>query len=105
MYRISSVLAFILALSTPVLAQQPLPLTEWRAAVDADLAKLAMPRDAHASIFNIMQLYERQAQQEKFRASHAGPPPVPALPQQPVPQPATPAGPTHEAAPEPEPPK
>lgn len=49
------------------MAQQPAPLTEWRADIDADLSKLSMPRDAHAAVFNIMQAYERRAQMEKMR--------------------------------------
>jgi hypothetical protein len=44
-------------------AQGPMPLTDWRAMLDNDLAKLSMPRDAHQAIFNILQLYERRAQQ------------------------------------------
>lgn len=45
----------------------PLPLTEWRAALDADLSKLSMPRDAHADIFNILQAHERRAQVAKMK--------------------------------------
>lgn len=48
-------------------AQQIIPLTDWRASIDSDLSKLAMPRDAHAAIYNILQAYERQAQTEKMR--------------------------------------
>jgi hypothetical protein len=51
--------------------QQPqfLPLTEWRAAIDVDLAKVSMPRDGHAAIYNILQAYERQAQAAKMQQS------------------------------------
>lgn len=68
-----NVLALIVAGMVAVLAldsafaQQIIPLTDWRASIDSDLSKLAMPRDAHAAIYNILQAYERQAQTEKMR--------------------------------------
>lgn len=51
---------------------QVIPLTDWRAAIDGNLSKVSCPRDAHAEIFNILQVYERQAQMEKMRQSHDG---------------------------------
>jgi hypothetical protein len=56
-----TVLALLL-LTIPVLAQAPMPLTDWRASLDADLARLSMPREAHQAIFQILQAYEKQAQ-------------------------------------------
>jgi hypothetical protein len=59
------VLFALLLLTVPALAQAPpIPLTEWRASLDADLARLSMPREAHQAIFQILQAYERQAQQK-----------------------------------------
>lgn len=59
------VLFALLLLTVPALAQAPpIPLTEWRASLDADLARLSMPREAHQAIFQILQAYERQAQQQ-----------------------------------------
>jgi hypothetical protein len=55
-----------LLLALPAQAQQPLPLSEWRAQIDPELAKLACQRDAHAQIMNILQIFERVAQQEKM---------------------------------------
>jgi hypothetical protein len=61
-------LVFLLTLAAaPAYAQQALPLTDWRASLDADLSKLSMPRDAHASIINILQAYERAAQAAKAK--------------------------------------
>lgn len=50
-------------------AQQPppVPLTGERASLDTDLSKISMPREAHLAIYNILQVYERQAQMEKMR--------------------------------------
>ena len=48
-------------------APSPVPFTEWRIGLDSDLSKLSMPREAHMAIYNILQLYERQAQMEKMR--------------------------------------
>lgn len=50
--------------------QQYVPLTEWRAQIDGDLARVPMTREAHSVVFTIMQAYERQAQAEKA-AKHA----------------------------------
>jgi hypothetical protein len=58
------VLVALLLLTGPALAQAPVPFTDWRATLDADLARLSMPRDAHQAIFQILQAYERQAQQQ-----------------------------------------
>lgn len=60
-------MAAVLALDCAFAQQQPVPLTGERAALDSDLSKVSMPRDAHAAIFNILQAYERQAQMEKMR--------------------------------------
>lgn len=61
-------MAAVLVLDSAFAQQpQPVPLTGERAALDSDLSKLSMPRDAHAQIFNILQAYERQAQMEKMR--------------------------------------
>jgi hypothetical protein len=60
------------------LAQQPpppVPLTEWRATLDVDLSKLSMPRDAHQAVFQILQAYERQAQEAK-KPKFPQPPPI-----------------------------
>jgi hypothetical protein len=58
--------AAMIAMSTPAIAQQaPAPMTDWRAALDNDISKLSMPRDAHLAIFQILQAYERQAQAQK----------------------------------------
>jgi hypothetical protein len=54
----------LLLLTAPALAQAPLPFTDWRASLDGDLSRLSMPRDAHQAIFQILQAYERQAQQQ-----------------------------------------
>ena len=35
--------------------------------MDAEVAKMSMPRDAHIQIMNILQAFERQAQVEKMR--------------------------------------
>lgn len=68
----------VLALDSAFAQQQPMPLTGERAALDSDLSKISMPRDAHAQIFNIMQAYERQAQMEKMRQQ------APAVPAEPA---------------------
>jgi hypothetical protein len=60
-------MAAVLAQDDAFAQQQPIPLTGERAALENDLAKLSMPRDAHAAVFNILQAYERQAQAEKMR--------------------------------------
>lgn len=65
------------ALVSVAVAQQPVPLTDWRASLEVDLSKLSMPRDAHTAVFNILQAYERQAQMEKMRQQA---PPVPTEP-------------------------
>jgi hypothetical protein len=66
-------LLLLVAFTTPAFAQQqPVPLTDWRAMLDADFAKLSMPRDAHAAIINLLQAYERQA---RAQAVHPPPPP------------------------------
>jgi hypothetical protein len=60
------------------LAQQPpppVPFTGWRAQLDADLARLSMPRDAHQAVFQILQAYERQAQEAK-KPKFPQPPPI-----------------------------
>lgn len=61
----------LMLLVTPAFAQQPVPFTDWRSSIDADLSKLSMPRDAHAAVFNILQAYERQAQMDKAREAAA----------------------------------
>lgn len=54
--------------------QQPIPLTDWRAAVDADLARVSMPRDAHNAVFSIMQAYEQKARKEMPQTAPFQPP-------------------------------
>jgi hypothetical protein len=63
------------ALVSAAVAQQGVPLTDWRASLENDLSKLSMPRDAHAQIFNILQAYERQAQIEKMKQAPPVEPP------------------------------
>jgi hypothetical protein len=67
----------------PAFAQQ-LPLTEWRAQLDADLARLSMSRDAHMAVMQILQAYEKQAQQQAqaqplSKSGHTSP--LPTIPQ------------------------
>lgn len=67
-------LALALMLTTTASAQQMVPLTDWRLALDTDLSKVSMPRDAHSAIFNILQAYERQAQSAKTPPALIEPP-------------------------------
>lgn len=67
MRHLSASLLALMAFSAIAYAQVPLPLTEWRARVDARLSKLNIDRDAHSSILGIMQDEERQAQIDKIR--------------------------------------
>lgn len=65
--------ALFLMCTSALAQQQMLPLTDWRAQIDYELARVPMTREAHTTIFNILQAYERQAQAQK----HASPPSVP----------------------------
>jgi hypothetical protein len=58
----------LLLLTAPTQAQM-VPLTDWRAKLDADLARLSMPRDAHLAIVNILQAYEREEARAKAEAA------------------------------------
>lgn len=65
------VAAFVLTVAGAFAQQQspPVPLTDWRAAIDIDLSRVSMPRDAHAVVYNILQAYERQARDAKTATS------------------------------------
>lgn len=45
--------------------RQALALSGERAEIDSDLAKISMPREAHAAVFSVMQFYERKAQEAR----------------------------------------
>lgn len=53
-----------LLFSTASFAQN-VSFTDWRARLDSDLSKLAIPRDAHVAVMQILQQYEREAQAQK----------------------------------------
>lgn len=57
--------AFVLLPTLALAQQQPVPFTDWRASLEADLSKISMPRDAHAAVFNILQAYEKQARDQR----------------------------------------
>jgi hypothetical protein len=52
---------------------QPVPLTGERAALDIDISKISMPREAHMAIYNILQAYERLAMEKMPRPMPATP--------------------------------
>lgn len=63
--RTALIMALVL-FPLPTLAQQVLPLTEWRAQMDYELARIPMTREAHGQVIGILQAAERAALQEKM---------------------------------------
>lgn len=56
----------VLALDA-AMAQQPVSLTGWRAAVDAEVSSCRLSRPSHATLFAILQEAERAAATEPLR--------------------------------------
>lgn len=56
--------ALLLGTASQAFAQNA-PFTDWRARIDGDFSKIAMPRDAHVAVMQILQQYEREAQMQK----------------------------------------
>ncbi|HEY1432260.1 MAG TPA: hypothetical protein VGF39_11645 [Stellaceae bacterium] len=56
----------LLLLTSSAFAQQIIPLTEWRAQLDAELSRIPMTREAHGQVIAILQNAERQAQRTQM---------------------------------------